>query len=179
VTLLDHPTAGSGLTTRAITPPDRSEVLASEASYRHLEQETRRYLSIDYRGSTGADRTWLVQHVERELNGLLGLRPGWDGRRAAIVTDDAVMSAVEAVAALLEDDTAAIPQFFPLPDGGVQVEWHVNDNHVEIEIDAAGAPHVLAVDRDGHVVVEGELVSNTFKGELRSFLTALSQQIPR
>jgi hypothetical protein len=100
-------------------------------------------------------RTWLAAHMEQEVNSLLLLPTGWDGYRAHPLTDEAVTSAVEILFALA-GELSLPPQLFPLPDGGLQMEWHVGQS-VEIEIDAAGAAHVLVVDDSGEVTLNDDL----------------------
>jgi len=117
----------------------------------------------------------LVQHVERELNRLWLLPLHWDGRRAAQITFTAAQGAVKTLAALVTPESPP-PQFFPLPDGGVQVEWLIAGNSIEIEVEADGAIQVLAMNTAGDVVTEGELgqaesagvmtVTRRFLGEL-------------
>ncbi|MDA8045306.1 MAG: hypothetical protein M0Z30_08730 [Actinomycetota bacterium] len=48
------------------------------------------------------------------------------------------------------------PQFVPLPDGGVQAEWLVGGDSLEIEVSGEGEAFVFGVDADGGVAVEGD-----------------------
>src|SRR5260370_12782284 len=95
----------------------------------------------------------LLDWVARELTLLRGLRPGWDGHRAKPISREALYSAVVVLAVIL-DENSEPPQFFPLPDGGIQFEWYADDQ-IEIEIDGAGEAHVLATATNGEVVAEG------------------------
>jgi len=57
-------------------------------------------------------------------------------RRGKPVTREAVYATARVLANLL-DRHSQIPQFFPLPDGGIQVEWYA-DNQIEIDVDGSG-----------------------------------------
>lgn len=96
----------------------------------------------------------LASTVARQLNDLLHLRPGWDGRRAHPPTPTAVLRAIEIFTAVSEQ--ALPPQIFPLPDGGVQLEWHAGAS-VEIEVDAEGDAHVLVVDDRDKILLNEDL----------------------
>jgi hypothetical protein len=118
-------------------------------------------------------RIWLAEHARRELNELLRLRPRWDGHRARSITDEAVRSTVQTLFEIAEE-LSLPPQFFPLPDGGIQYEWHVGGQSVEVEVGAGGIAHVLATDRDGEVLAEGQLGSD---GELIQSVGAIVRQL--
>jgi hypothetical protein len=94
--------------------------------------------------------------MEDRLNALLRLRLGWDGYRAQPLSMDAVEAAVDVLFGMA-DDLSLPPQLFPLPDGGIQMEWHADGEDLEIEVDPAGSAHVLASDASGLVVVDAEL----------------------
>jgi hypothetical protein len=55
----------------------------------------------------------------------------------------------------LIDGHSQVPQFFPLPDGGIQVEWYGNDE-IEIDVDGSGEAYAIATS-NGEVVAEGVL----------------------
>lgn len=87
------------------------------------------------------------------INALLALGPGWDGFTARPVSDEAALAAMRALLAV-GDDYSLTPQFFPLVDGGIQIEWHADGDSIEIEIDRAGDSHILAVNPAGEVVLD-------------------------
>jgi len=101
---------------------------------------------------------WLAAYVESEINRLLSLDKKWDGHRARPVTDEAAGSTISIIFRLC-DEISLPPQFFPLPDGGVQIEWHVDGASVEIEVDPMGAAHSLATDSSGSVLIDQEMDS--------------------
>jgi hypothetical protein len=95
----------------------------------------------------------LLNSVARELVRLRELRPGWDGRQAQPITPRALYTTVRVLAAVL-DELSEPPQFFPLPDGGIQIEWYADDE-IEIHVDADGKAYVLATTASGDTLVEG------------------------
>lgn len=102
-------------------------------------------------------------YVERELNRLLELPLGWDGRHAARTTYEAVQTTVDVLPAI-SDEQSIPPQFFPLPDGGIQVEWHVAGAAIEIEIDGAGEAYAVALNADKKILFEQEVGAEEVKG---------------
>jgi hypothetical protein len=176
--LADHP-AASGLTLRPLPEPGRSTIgIAPYLPLAGAAEPTRR-LTIDLAGVERWQRPAFVQYIEAELNSLLELRAGWDGRRARAITLLATEATVRVLASLM-NDTSAPPQLFPLPDGGLQVEWHVGGNSIEVETDASGEPHLLARASDGTMIAEGAIVLGEPDAQLlttRNFLQGLSQRL--
>jgi hypothetical protein len=155
-------------------------VVAAEHFFIDPPDTGARRLTIDLPGTERWRRPPFVAYVEAGLNSLLELRDGWDGRRARAITIPAVQSTVQVLAALM-NEASAPPQFFPLPDGGIQVEWHVGGNDIEVEIDSGGEAHVIAQTSDGADVTEGiatpdrpEVLSSA-----REFLQLLSARLAR
>jgi hypothetical protein len=114
-----------------------------------------RTLSVTYAADYPLARRALIDHALPTLNGLLRLRSGWDGHRAAPI------SAVAATAALtwldrLADDVTVPPQIFPLPNGGLQLEWLAAGDGLELELNPRGAVGLLGVDAAGNVIVEAD-----------------------
>lgn len=99
---------------------------------------------------------WFDEHLNEELNRLFALPAGWDGSSSDEVTIQAVQETVAVLAAIV-DETSSPPQFFPLHDGGIQVEWHVGGNDIEIEVNGAGVAYVFAARSDGAIVADGEV----------------------
>ncbi|MCA1846222.1 MAG: hypothetical protein LC792_24120, partial [Actinobacteria bacterium] len=91
--LLDRPIAGaSTLYPRHPVPP--AGLRAAEDFYLQGQQPMRE-IAIQVSGPDASlRRTWLASHMEQQINALLRLRSGWDGRRALPPTDAAVRSAV-------------------------------------------------------------------------------------
>jgi len=164
--LADRQPVASGAITQPEPPPDLPNV----------DDAQQFYLSGTYAGSTAAGSwffqtvtpgpvyyvepgpgglAWVLVKVAEELSRLRQLRPRWDGHRARPITREAIDAAARVLARLL-DAQSEVPQFFPLPGGGIQVEW-LADDQIEIEIDGAGEAHVLATSASGNVLAEGIL----------------------
>lgn len=123
------------------------------------------------------DQDWRppwVPYTEVQLTRLLALPKGWDGRWAEPVTESAMRIAVAVLAGVMTDD-GACPQLFPLPDGGIQVEWHAAGEDVEVEIERDGSAHALVVDATGEVTVEGEFSPSTRSEPLEGLRAAVQR----
>jgi len=159
--LIDQPiTEGSTFYPRTL--PLASDLQAAEDFYeRGADDISRREVTIRATGPDGSLRqTWLASYMEAQINGLRRLRPGWDGHRADPVSDEAVGSVVRLISRFASE-LSPPPMVFPLPDGGLQLEWHAGPQSVEVEVDGAGEAHVLATDESGRIVLNTELVTDS------------------
>jgi hypothetical protein len=122
---------------------------------------------------------WLAPVVEGRINDLLALGAAWDGHRAEPITLDAALAAASVSFALCADVGLA-PQIFPLPDGGLQLEWHAGGHSLEIEIDAEGEAHALAATPDGTEVIN-EAVDATSQSltDARAVLRRIESRVTR
>lgn len=145
----------SGVSTLTASPrPIPSTIQVAEDFYLHgLPPVNRVSIEVVVPDPTGRLR-WLATEVQGQLNNLLRLQTGWDGRRAQPPSRLAVDAAIGVFARVGQE--AFRPQLFPLPDGGLQLEWHAGAS-VEIEVDANGAAHVLAVDQDDTIIINDEM----------------------
>jgi hypothetical protein len=174
--LLDRSAGASTLS--PLPPPIPSSVSMEEDFYLYgppaSDEVSLRVVAPDPTGRLD----WLASAVERQLNDLLRLRPGWDGRRARPLTQAAVLRAVEIFACFGEHILP--PQIFPLPDGGVQLEWHVGSS-VEIEVDAEGEAHLLVADDSGEIVINEELSLSdaVLIARVRTILEDLADRLSR
>jgi hypothetical protein len=75
--------------------------------------------------------SWLRRALESGCR-LLELPPNWDSYGAAAITPQSVVSALNLLIRLMDDDTPE-PQIVPTPSGGVQMEWHTRGIDLEIE----------------------------------------------
>lgn len=91
----------------------------------------------------------------QSLSRLRQLESRWDDGSAEALTDDACEAAVRLLVSLAIPAPPTV-QIFSLPDGGVQLEWHVGGNDVEIEVDSIGEVHVLISACDGSIVLNEE-----------------------
>jgi len=178
MTLLDDRPIASGITRRPQPGPTLPHRDASDDFFLG-HPDSSRQVTLSVPGMPRGLRPWWVEYVEQELNKLLRLRSGWDGRRALPVERRAVEAMVGVLATLM-DETSALPQLFPLVDGGLQAEWHVGGNDIEVEVDGAGHAHVLATTVGEETIAEGVLEPSHARQLLdasRSFLQQLSARI--
>jgi hypothetical protein len=109
---------------------------------------------------------WYRAWLEGSLNALLALPPGWDGGRAPMITEQSVAGLVDVLQTVLTPSSVP-PQLVPLPDGGVQAEWLVAGDNLEIEVAGNGDAHFFAVDNDGVVAVDGRADAATVAAAAR------------
>lgn len=106
--------------------------------------------------SVGYAAPWFRTAVTR-LEYLAKLDPDWDSYGAKPIQTDKAISTV----AFLADVAAttpniASPSIVPLPDGGVQVEWHCGGIDLEVAF-SDEEPGVYLVDRTSDETVESPL----------------------
>jgi len=140
-----------------------------------------RSVTIEVLGMPSWKRPWFVQYVEAELNALCALPERWDGHHAQPISVSAIEGTIQVLGALM-DRSSPPPQLFPLPDGGVQAEWHIDGNKIEIEVEGNGDAYLLADRCDGSVVAEGTAARDDPDGALaaaRDFLRELAFRLAR
>lgn len=87
----------------------------------------------------------IVAYIERflgwaqmvNIDELRKLRSGWDGSDARPV-DGAALAAAKAVVDRTGSTGLPEPELFPVPDGGVQIEWRAGPVEIELEIESGG-----------------------------------------
>lgn len=126
-----------------------------------------RVLSIQV-NEAAAPMVGLAVVVERQLNELLAMRAGWNEGRGAALSDVAVKVAVPMVFEILRDQALA-PQLFPLPDGGLQFEWHIEGSSIEVEVEPDGSAFAVAETRDREIEIEEDVDDSTL-AKLHAFL---------
>jgi hypothetical protein len=101
-----------------------------------------------------------LEAASARLTDLLALPDGWDGAKAR---RPSAMSAILSLGliACLVDDPVPLPHFFPLPDGGIQIEWLIDSNGLEIEVTPDGKVNALGVDADGLTQIDEEFGTGT------------------
>ena len=72
------------------------------------------------------------------LKELLELPEGWDSYGASVITDEAIVGAVDVLERLRLPMVAPQPDVVPGSSGSVQLEWHRSGADVEIHISSAG-----------------------------------------
>lgn len=158
----DQRSAASGMTNKPEPPPELPAVDAARQFYLYGSGAVGTVVWHGHGAAGGfayyfgpePDRLGrLINWVARELTRMRELRPGWDGHRAMPITEEAVNGMVRFLADVLDEESEP-PQFFPLPDGGIQIEWYADDD-IEIEIDGTGEAHALITAANGDTIVEG------------------------
>jgi hypothetical protein len=125
-------------------------------------------------------REALLARVEEKLVRLLSLPQGWDGHRAA-PTAPLAAAVLNGILDRLVVDDSATPQITPLADGGVQVEWLVAGESLQVDASPAGDLVLFATDSGGAEIVEGEF--NYFQpdpiliDQARVFLEKISHHV--
>lgn len=90
---------------------------------------------------------WVGPTVEALVR-ITELPPNWDSYGAQPVQSGAVAGAVEVLSQVMEENSPP-PSIVPLSDGGLQMEWHLRDQDVEIVVDTDEPPTYYYRDRDG------------------------------
>src|SRR5882762_4072684 len=80
--------------------------------------------------------TWFMPVLQGFAN-LATLAVGWDGSGAAKIDAATINRALRTIELLLPHDGPA-PSIVPIPDSGLQIEWHRNRRDLEIEFSPDG-----------------------------------------
>ena len=132
------------------------------------------------RGEPLVSKGRLLASARTKINKLLRLQHGWDGHRASPTQPLAGMVVNSLLDHLLFDE-AATPQLTPLPDGGLQVEWLVAGQSLEVEVGPTGDVLVTALDDTGVELVATEFAfwSPDIVGidQARTFLEKISGDV--
>lgn len=103
-------------------------------------------------------KTWNTGPTVRErLDQLVLLSYGWDGDDAHAIDPFAVRMAWTLAEQALRAGFPE-PEVFPVPDGGVQLEWHAGPVELEVEIEPGGRGIVFVCDDEqAGQRIDGEL----------------------
>ncbi len=107
---------------------------------------------------TDIEPRWYRPAVAR-LKELLALEAGWDGHGAPSLRPDVARYCVQLMGRVLDSDTPP-PQIVPLAHGGLQLEWHLRDVDLEIEVKSPSSVSFLFGDRATGAEVEEELADD-------------------
>lgn len=153
---LDNTTRFTQATSRLpLLPTHRAVRPVARSLYEARQPAARRPLRVVFAPDFPEDRQEMVNRAVGQVNKLRLLTEGWNGRHAREITEAAAIGAVLA-ASLVAVGHGARPQVFPLPGGGLQVEWHYAGRDLEIEVEADGSLHILVVDIEEQVVIDAE-----------------------
>ncbi|GGO47557.1 hypothetical protein [Streptomyces lasiicapitis] len=158
----------TGLTTRGSSPsslPDESLTSRSGGSLKVGPPIT---VAVQGEGAEVPD----LSEVVEKINKLLALPAGWDSYRAKQISPEAVVSMLRILISLM-DRSSLQPQLFPLPDGGLQAEWHVGGSSIEIEVTGDGQSGCALA--DGEEEVEVEFSFPSVRDQLLDFRRILSR----
>jgi hypothetical protein len=97
--------------------------------------------------------SWL-QSALATVRRLAELPANWDGYGSPALPSRVVERATQLLT-FLEWDELPVPQIGPVSGGGIQIEWHVADRELEIEILPDGSVEFLTV--EGEAMHEGPL----------------------
>lgn len=111
------------------------------------------HLILNFSPAYPSGKRQLLESAAATLNDLLDLPADWDGDGAEPVDITPARAAIDFLESIADSDTIA-PQIFPLPSGGVQVEWLIAGNDLELEFAPDGHVHVRASDPDHKFVLE-------------------------
>ena len=75
---------------------------------------------------------WVKPTLEA-LDSKLQLTPNWDSHGALLIDKRRVLDAIDVLFRTMSSDTEA-PWVVPTTDGGIQLEWHREDEDLEVEI---------------------------------------------
>ena len=142
----------------------RMEILANRGIGRRRESSV-----TDPTASFAGQRAEWLPTVVTRLRTLAQLEEGWDGRNARRISPANLDIAMRLLRAVMRTDTP-IPELVPTVRGGLQIEWHVQDVDVELEILSA-ARYVLSL--------EDRANDNEFDLELTADLSPLVAAIKR
>ncbi len=94
--------------------------------------------------------------IKSRLNKLVELPSNWNSYGGSSISEEKANIAYSLLDELLRDSTP-LPQIVPTPNGSIQIEWHINNIDLEIEI-------ISAIEFD---VYYGDLTGNTTPWEDR------------
>lgn len=108
-----------------------------------------------------------VQELEERLNELTSLPRGWDGHIGSPVAFTCAQFAAQLIENLCVEDVPA-PKLVPGSDGTLQLEWHMNQFDLEIDV---LAPYNIIASRFDH------LTGNDIEIEVQTDFTELANWV--
>ena len=164
--------------TEAFSPQNRQMINGSPTTQwadvlaRRERRETRRMhrfiirlpipgdsIELIYTSTDAVLPPWAVP-VLQSLSERWGSQPGWDGYEAATTNVQLVVKLLNTLSDLMPEPSAP-PLITPLADGGVQAEWHHNEQDLEIVVPALENPTYYYFNRRTNFE-EGELLGPNY-----------------
>src|SRR5439155_12376420 len=102
--------------------------------------------------------TWFEPVLQGFAN-VATLADGWDGSGALRIDRATINRALGTIERLLPSDAPA-PSVVPIPDSGLQIEWHHNQRDLEIEFSPGGAIEFYFFDENTKEEREGPVGPN-------------------
>jgi hypothetical protein len=100
----------------------------------------------------GPDRAELAERLQQ----LAALEENWDSYGARPLDPAALRTAQEIIEQALTWPAPA-PRIFPVPDGGIQLEWRAGPVELELEIEPTGSAVFVCDDAAADQEIDGEL----------------------
>ncbi|MGH9833350.1 MAG: hypothetical protein ACREBD_11345 [Blastocatellia bacterium] len=101
---------------------------------------------------------WLLTAL-RKIAELAKLQENWDSYGSRPIQGAAIERTIELLRELSKFDLP-LPQIFPVPGGGIQLEWQNAKCELEIEVRSDGSVEFLIVDEEGKMR-EGPITPDT------------------
>lgn len=91
-----------------------------------------------------------VKTVVEKIAELARLSENWDSYGSRPIQPAAIEKTIELLRELSKFDLP-LPQIFPVPGGGIQLEWQNAERELEIELLSDGSVEFLIVDEEGEM----------------------------
>lgn len=114
---------------------------------------------------------WFLNTI-REMVLLTQLKTGWDGEDAKPVSIESLEIAAKLLDKVVTKNTPS-PYIFPLPDGGIQFEWHTEEIDLEIEVSGNSEVVVLYRGPDNNAIAWEARLEEAV-GRLKEYVQQLS-----
>lgn len=119
------------------------------------------------------DARKFAEKIIERLAPIFALTDNWDGRGAMQINQDSIRRALETVI-LAQRASAQVPHFVPTLAGGLQLEWHLRNLDIEIEMTPEGRIDFF-LEQDGELSEwDGEFSVDKSR-MMRELLGALAQ----
>ena len=92
---------------------------------------------------------WITEVVTKAAN-LLSLRKSWDSYNACVIKENAIDSMIRVLYSFNQKSTP-MPSLVPLSNGEVQIEWHVKNRNLELEINENGISNLFYYDSSDEI----------------------------
>lgn len=115
--------------------------------------------------SAGNGSSDLPAEVARRLEEFADLASNWDGYGARQI-DRRALERARALVWRLLDQGLPVPEVFPVPDGGVQIEWEAGPLELELELEPGGGTVFVCDDHAINRQFDGELPADLGRFQL-------------